>query len=334
MKSGDLMSDRFKAIQVDRYEGLLTIDITTMAEAELMPGDVTVEVEYSGLNYKDGLGLCDKAPIYKTLPMVPGVDFAGRVLKSDNPGFKPGDAVILTGHGVGESHFGGYAERARLPGEWLVKCPDGLTTRDAMAIGTAGFTSMLCVLALEEYGVTPKSGDVLVTGAAGGVGSLAVALLAKRGFKVTASTGRPEEEKYLKELGASTVIGREDFADKPRPLASTRWAAAVDVAGSVTLANVLSQMDYGGVVAACGLAQGMDLPATVAPFILRGVKLVGVDSVYCPKDKRVAAWKALATELDRDLLARMTVAVPLDEVREHASDIVAGKVKGRVLVEI
>lgn len=328
------MADKFKAILVDKHEGMLTIDIASLSDSDLMAGPVTVAVECSTLNYKDGLGLADKAPIFKTLPMIPGVDFAGQVLTSDDERYKPGDKVVLNGWGVGESHFGGYAARARVDADWLVPLPDGLTARDAMAIGTAGYTSMLSVMALEKMGLTPSSGEILVTGAAGGVGSVAVALLAKLGYSVVASTGRVSETEYLKALGASEVVDRSMFADKPKPLTKSRWAGAIDAVGSVTLANVLSQMNYRGVVAACGLAQGMDLPTTVAPFILRGVRLIGIDSVNCPYDERAEAWRRLAIDLDLDKLNAMVTTIGLDEVPVFAEKIVAGEVRGRIVVEL
>ena len=328
------MGAPFKAIIADKHEGMLTIDVSTMNDDELMEGTVTVAVEYSTLNYKDGLGLTGKAPIYKSLPMVPGVDFSGEVLTSEDKDYKPGDKVVLNGWGVGESHFGGYAEHARVPGEWLVPLPEGLSTADAMAIGTAGYTSMLSVMALEEAGVTPEDGEILVTGAAGGVGSVAIALLAKLGYTVVASTGRTSEEAYLKDLGASEIIDRELFSTPPKPLAKSRWAGAVDAVGSVTLANILSQMKYGGVVTACGLAQGMDLPASVAPFILRGVKLIGIDSVMRPRDQRIEAWQRLAQDLDMTKLETMMTTIPLEDVPEYAAQIVEGQVRGRIVVKL
>ncbi len=271
------MSDTFRAIQIDKVDDKQTAKLVTLTDADLMEGDVTVNVTHSTVNYKDGLALTAKAPIIRKFPLIPGIDFAGTVAASDNAEYKPGDAVILNGWGVGEGHSGGLAERARVKGDWLVKMPKGMDAAHAMAIGTAGYTSMLCVMALEDQGITPASGEVLVTGAAGGVGSVAIAILSKLGYSVTASTGRTSEEAFLKGLGASSIVNREEFNTPPKPLAKSRWAACIDAVGSTTLANVLSQMNYGGVVAACGLAQGMDLPASVAPFILRGVKLIGVD---------------------------------------------------------
>ena len=328
------MSDTFRAIQIDKVDDKQTVNLVNMTDADLMDGDVTVNVTHSTVNYKDGLALTAKAPIIRKFPLIPGIDFAGTVASSDNPDYKPGDAVILNGWGVGEGHSGGLAERARVKGDWLVKMPKGMDAAHAMAIGTAGYTSMLCVMALEDQGITPESGEVLVTGAAGGVGSVAIAILSKLGYSVTASTGRTEEEDFLKGLGASSVINREEFNTPPKPLAKSRWAACIDAVGSTTLANVLSQMNYGGVVAACGLAQGMDLPTSVAPFILRGVKLIGVDSVMCPKPRREKAWARLASDLDMSKLDALTTHIKLDDVIATGADIIAGKVRGRVVVDI
>ena len=328
------MSDTFRAIQIDKVDDKQTVNLVNLTDADLMDGDVTVKVTHSTVNYKDGLALTAKAPIIRKFPLIPGIDFAGTVASSDNPDYKPGDAVILNGWGVGEGHSGGLAERARVKGDWLVKMPKGMDAAHAMAIGTAGYTSMLCVMALEDQGITPESGEVLVTGAAGGVGSVAIAILSKLGYSVTASTGRTEEEDFLKGLGASSVINREEFNTPPKPLAKSRWAACIDAVGSTTLANVLSQMNYGGVVAACGLAQGMDLPTSVAPFILRGVKLIGVDSVMCPKPRREKAWARLASDLDMSKLDALTTHIKLDDVIATGADIIAGKVRGRVVVDI
>jgi acrylyl-CoA reductase (NADPH) len=305
-----------------------------MAEADLMPGDVTVRVSHSTINYKDGLAITGKAPVVRRWPMIPGIDFAGTVTSSAHADFKPGDEVILNGWGVGETHFGGYAQMARVKGDWLVKKPAAFTAAETMAIGTAGYTAMLCVLALEKQGVKPDSGQVLVTGAAGGVGSVAIALLAKLGYRVTASTGRLSERPYLEGLGAAEVIDRSELAGTPRPLNKERWAGAVDSVGSTTLANVLSMMKYGGAVAACGLAQGMDLPTSVAPFILRAVTLAGIDSVMAPKAVRVEAWNRLARDIDKTKLAAMTVKRPAADVVTLAPEILAGKVRGRVVLEL
>ncbi len=328
------MSDTFRAIQIDKVDDKQTAKLVTLTDADLMEGDVTVNVTHSTVNYKDGLALTAKAPIIRKFPLIPGIDFAGTVAASDNPDYKPGDAVILNGWGVGEGHSGGLAERARVKGDWLVKMPKGMDAAHAMAIGTAGYTSMLCVMALEDQGITPASGEVLVTGAAGGVGSVAIAILSKLGYSVTASTGRTEEKTFLKGLGASSIVNREEFNTPPKPLAKSRWAACIDAVGSTTLANVLSQMNYGGVVAACGLAQGMDLPTSVAPFILRGVRLIGVDSVMCPKPRREQAWARLAKDLDMAKLDALTTHIKLDEVIAAGADIIAGKVRGRVVVDI
>jgi acrylyl-CoA reductase (NADPH) len=324
----------FKAIVIEKADGGTKAALTEFDEANLMEGDVTVAVDYSTLNYKDGLALTGKAPVVRRFPMIAGIDFAGTVESSSNPAWKPGDKVILNGWGCGESHLGAYAEKARVKGDWLVALPAGMSAHDAMAIGTAGYTAMLCVMALERHGLTPEQGPVAVTGAAGGVGSVAVAILAKRGFTVHAVTGRPAEADYLKGLGAAEIVDRKELAEKPRPLGKERWAGAVDVVGSTTLANLLSMTSYGGAVAACGLAGGMDLPASVAPFILRGVCLYGIDSVMCPLARRKEAWKRLAEDLDRQKLAAMTREIGLSEVIGVAPDILAGKVRGRIAVRI
>jgi acrylyl-CoA reductase (NADPH) len=309
------------------------VEFRDLTDTDLMAGDVTVDVEHSTVNYKDGLALTGKGPIIRRYPLIPGVDFAGTVRSSAHAGFKPGDKVVLNGWSVGESHHGGYAGRARVPGDWLVAIPKGFSTSDAMAIGTAGFTAMLAVLALEEQGVKPGEGEVLVTGASGGVGSMATALLSKLGYSVTASTGRLVEEPYLYSLGAANVIDRKEFATPVKPLGKMRWAGAIDSVGSLTLANILSQTNYGGSVAACGLAQGSDLPTTVMPFILRGVKLIGIDSVHCPKPRRLDAWRRLAADLDKAKLAAMTSHVKLAEVPRIAREILEGRVRGRVVVD-
>lgn len=328
------MSDRFQAIFIGKTDRGQTVELKELSNAELMDGDVTIEVEHSTVNYKDGLALTGKAPILRKYPLIPGVDFSGTVSASSHAEFKPGDKVVLNGWGVGESHHGGYAGRARVPGDWLVRLPDQVSTGEAMAIGTAGYTAMLAVMALQEQGVRPGEGEVLVTGAAGGLGSVAIALLSKVGYTVIASTGRLSEEPYLKSLGAKGVVDRGEFSTPVKPLGRMRWAGAVDSVGSITLANVLSQTQYGGTVAACGLAQGSDLPATVMPFILRGVKLVGIDSVHCPKTRRIEAWRRLARDLDKSKLAAMTTHVKLAEVPRIASEIVAGRIRGRVVVDI
>jgi acrylyl-CoA reductase (NADPH) len=303
-------------------------------EANLMDGDVTVAVEYSTLNYKDGLAITGKAPVVRRFPMIAGVDFAGTVENSTHPAWKKGDKVILNGWGLGETHLGAYAAKARVKGDWLVRLPQSMSTREAMAIGTAGYTAMLSVMALERHGVTPDGGPIAVTGAAGGVGSVAVALLAKRGFSVSAVTGRSAEADYLRSLGASEILDRAELTGPVKMLAKERFAGGIDVVGSATLANLLSMTRYGGAVAACGLAGGMDLPTSVAPFILRGVCLYGIDSVMCPLPKRQEAWKRLENEMDRQKLAEMTQEIGLPEVPEAAAAILAGQVRGRIVVKI
>ncbi|MFN0262675.1 MDR family oxidoreductase [Tepidamorphus sp. 3E244] len=309
-------------------------ELTTLSDSDLMDGDVTVRVTHSTLNYKDGLALTGKAPIVRTWPLIPGIDFAGEVEASDNPEFKPGDRVILNGWGVGETHHGGFAGKARVKGDWLIPCPDSLTNAQAMAIGTAGYTAALCVLAISDNGAAPAKGPAIVTGAAGGVGSTAVSLLAKLGFEVLASTGRASEADYLKSLGASDIVDRNELSEPGRPLGKERWAGGVDSVGSHTLANVLAQTKYGGCVAACGLAQGMDLPATVAPFILRGVSLLGIDSVMAPREKRARAYELLTSQLDKDALDKMSTTIGLGDLMQAGEDIIAGKTRGRVVVEI
>ena len=324
----------FKAIVIEKTESGQKVALTDFAEKDLMEGDVTIRVEWSTVNYKDGLAITGKAPVVRRFPMIAGVDLAGTVETSSHPQWKSGDKVICNGWGLGETHLGAYAAKARVKGEWLVALPRSMSTRDAMAIGTAGYTAMLCVLALERHGITPDRGPVVVTGAAGGVGSVAVALLAKLGYRVTASTGRPQEADYLKGLGAAEIIDRKELAAPPKPLAKERWAGGVDTVGSTTLANVLSMTRYGGAVAACGLAGGMDLPATVAPFILRGVSLLGIDSVMCPIALRREAWKRLESDLDRGKLAAMTGEIGLAEVIPAARRIVEGQVRGRLAVKV
>ncbi|MBC8048923.1 MAG: oxidoreductase, partial [Chitinophagales bacterium] len=290
--------DHFQALTITKNDAGQSVQWGQFAKADLMDGDVLVRISHSTINYKDGLAITGKAPVVRRWPMIPGIDFAGVVEQSDNPDFKPDDAVVLNGWGLGETHLGGYAQYARVKGEWLVPMPSTFSPAQAMAIGTAGYTAMLCVLALEAHDVTPDKGPVLVTGAAGGVGSVAVALLAKLGYSIIAATGRPEEEGYLKSLGAAEILPRAELSGPAKPMGRERWAGAIDVAGSHTLANCISQTKYGGAVAACGLAQGMDLPSNVAPFILRGVTLAGVDSVMVPKPKRLQAWSRLAADLD------------------------------------
>ena len=324
----------FKAIRIDKDAAGYRAALTRFDEADLMDGDVTVRVSHSTVNYKDGLAITGKSPVVRRFPMIPGIDFAGVVEASSHAGYKPGDAVVLTGWGIGETHLGAYGQKARVKGDWLVPLPAGLSPAQAMAIGTAGLTAMLCVLALEKHGLTPAHGPALVTGAAGGVGSVAIALLARLGWHVIASTGRANEAEYLKGLGASEIIDRAELSVPGKPMGRERWAAGIDSVGSVTLANVLAQTKYAGAVAACGLAQGMDLPGSVAPFILRGVALLGVESVMCPKARRLEAWARLARDLDHAKLAAMTTTIGLEGVIGTAQAILAGEVRGRVVVEV
>ena len=324
----------FKAMVIEKADGGTRSALTDFDEANLMDGDVTVRVEYSTLNYKDGLAITGKAPVVRRFPMIAGVDFAGTVEVSSHPDWKPGDKVILNGWGLGETHLGAFGEKARVKGDWLVPLPATMSAREAMAIGTAGYTAMLAVMALEKHGLTPDSGPLAVTGAAGGVGSVAIAILAKRGFTVHAVTGRPQEADYLKSLGAAEIVARSDLSGPVKALAKERWAGGVDAVGSTMLANLLSMTRYGGAVAACGLAGGMDLPTSVAPFILRGVCLYGIDSVMCPLAKRKEAWKRLETDLDRPKLATMTREIDLSELPEAAAAILKGEVRGRIVVKI
>ncbi len=325
---------KFRAIVVEKTEAGSKATLTEFDEAQLMDGDVTIRVEYSTINYKDGLAITGKAPVVRRWPMIAGVDLAGTVESSSNPQWKAGDKVVLNGFGLGETHLGAYAEKVRVKGDWLVRLPDGLSAHDAMAIGTAGYTAMLAVLALERHGISPARGPAIVTGAAGGVGSVAVALLSKLGYHVIASTGRTAEADYLKSLGAAEIIDRAELSGPAKPLAKERWAAGIDSVGSTTLANVLSMTKYDGAIAACGLAQGMDLPSSVAPFILRGVALLGIDSVMCRMEWRREAWQRLARDLDRQKLKALTTEIPLAKVIETAPGILAGKVRGRIVVRI
>jgi acrylyl-CoA reductase (NADPH) len=324
----------FKAVRIDKAEKGTTAALTQFDEAELMDGDVTVRVEWSTLNYKDGLALTGKAPVVRRFPMIAGIDFAGTVEQSSHPAWKAGDKVVCNGWGMGETHLGSYAEKARVKGDWLVRLPDGMSARDAMAIGTAGYTAMLSVLALEKHGLRPADGPVVVTGAAGGVGSVAIAVLSKLGYQVIASTGRASEADYLRGLGASEIIDRNELSGPAKPLAKERWAGGVDSVGSTTLANLLSMTKYRGAIAACGLAAGMDLPSSVAPFILRGVCLLGIDSVMCPLELRKQAWTRLASDLDRAKLAEITHEINLDEVIAAGPRILGGQVRGRIVVKI
>jgi acrylyl-CoA reductase (NADPH) len=324
----------FSAIRIDKAEKGTIAALTQFDEAELMEGDVTVRVEWSDLNYKDGLAVTGKAPVVRRFPMIAGIDFAGSVEQSSHPQWKAGDKVICTGWGMGESHLGAYAEKARVKGDWLVRLPEGMSTRDAMAIGTAGFTAMLAVLALEKHGLDPAAGPVVVTGAAGGVGSVATAVLSRLGYHVIASTGRMPEADYLRGLGAAEVIDRAELSATAKPLARERWAGGIDSVGSATLANILSMTKYGGAIAACGLAAGMDLPSSVAPFILRGVCLLGIDSVMCPIELRKLAWKRLASNLDSRKLVEITHEIGIGEVIAAGARILAGQVRGRIVVKI
>jgi acrylyl-CoA reductase (NADPH) len=329
------MPETFKAILISRGEDRKqSVTVAELSDADLMEGDVTVAVEWTTVNYKDGLAITGKAPVIRRFPLVPGVDFAGTVISSSNPDWEKGDKVILNGWGVGETHFGAYAGRARVKGDWLVPLPDNMTTRQAMAIGTAGYTAMLSVMALERHGITPDRGPVVVTGAAGGVGSVSVALLSRLGYHVIASTGRTAESGYLTDLGAADIIDRAELSSPAKPLGKERWAGGIDAVGSHTLANVLSMTSYGGAVAACGLAQGMDLPCSVAPFILRGVSLLGIDSVMAPKELRLEAWRRLADDLDHGKLAALTTAIGFDGIIAAAADIIDGRIRGRVVVEM
>ena len=324
----------FKAIRIDKAEKGTTAALVQFDEADLMEGDVTVRVEWSTLNYKDGLAVTGKAPVVRRFPMIAGIDFAGTVEHSSHPRWKAGDRVICNGWGLGETHLGAYAEKARVKGDWLVRLPDGISARASMAIGTAGYTAMLAVLALEQHGLKPAHGPVVVTGAAGGVGSIAIAILSKLGYHVIASTGRTVEGDYLKGLGAAEVIDRSELSAPAKPLAKERWAGGVDSVGSTTLANLLSMTRYRGAIAACGLAAGMDLPTSVAPFILRGVCLLGIDSVMCPLELRELAWKRLAIDLESSKLSEITHEIGLEDVVGEGSKILAGQVRGRIVVKI
>jgi acrylyl-CoA reductase (NADPH) len=324
----------FKAIVIEKADSGTKAALVDFDEANLMDGDVTVRVEYSTVNYKDGLAITGKAPVVRRFPMIAGVDFAGTVESSSHAAWKRGDKVVLNGWGCGETHLGAYAEKARVKGDWLVPLPGTMNAKEAMAIGTAGYTAMLAVMALERHGLTPASGPIAVTGAAGGVGSVAIAILSQRGFTIHAATGRPQEADYLKELGAAEIIDRKELTGPAKPLAKERWAGAIDAVGSTTLANLLSMTRYGGAVAACGLAGGMDLSASVAPFILRGVCLYGIESVMCPIERRRQAWKRLETELNRQKLSQMTREIGLSDVFRVAPEILSGQVRGRIVVKV
>jgi acrylyl-CoA reductase (NADPH) len=323
----------FKGILINKDDNGYRAELADIDDAQLPEGNVTVRVSHSTLNYKDGLAITGKGPIVRQFPMVPGVDLAGTVEDSSDPDFKPGDQVVLNGWGVGEGHWGGLAERARLQGKWLIPLPSAFTPAQAMAIGTAGYTAMLAIMALEKNGVTPDKGDVLVTGANGGVGGFAIVLLAKLGYRVVASTGRVSESEYLTSLGAAEIIDRATLAEPGRPLAKERWAGAIDSAGSHTLANICASTRYWGTVATCGLAQGMDFPASVAPFILRGVTLAGIDSVMRPRQDRIDAWVRLARDLDLSLLPLISREIGLSKVIETAHQLMDGQVRGRIVVD-
>jgi acrylyl-CoA reductase (NADPH) len=329
------MAYKFKALLASKDGDKSSVAVTGLSDADLMEGNVTVAIDHSTINYKDALALTGRAPIIRRWPLIPGIDFAGRVVESQDPRYAPDSLVILNGWGVGESHHGGFSQRARVQGKWLVPLPKTFTTAQAMAIGTAGYTAMLCVMALEEAGIMPNHGDIVVTGAAGGVGSVAIALLAAKKYRVIASSrGAEEEGGYLRDLGADAVIDAKTLSEPGKPLGKERWAGAVDSVGSHTLVNLLAQTLYGGAVAACGLAQGADLPGTVMPFILRGVRLLGVDSVNCPSQRRETAWARLAEDLDLGLLDRITTTrLPLAEVQKTAETLMAGKIRGRVVVD-
>ena len=324
----------FNAIVIEKDEAGYRASLKAIDEASLPEGEVTVRVEYSTVNYKDGLAITGKSPVVRKFPLNAGIDFAGTVETSADARFKQGDRVVLNGWGVGETHSGGLAQKARVKADWLVPLPAGMTTRQAMAIGTAGYTAMLCVLAIERHGIKPESGDILVTGANGGVGSVAIALLTKLGYRVVASTGRPEEAEYLRSLGAAEVIHRDELSAPGRPLGKERWAGVVDSVGSHTLVNACAATRYGGAVAACGLAQGLDFPASVMPFILRGITLYGIDSVMAPQAKRLAAWQRLAQDLDLVKLASITTEIPLAAALQAGVDILAGHIRGRVAVDV
>ncbi|PDS48529.1 oxidoreductase [Rhizobium anhuiense] len=324
----------FKALLASKDGDTLSTTIVDLTEADLMDGNVTVAVDYSNVNYKDGMAVTGRAPVIQTFPLVPGIDLAGTVEASSHPNFKVGDRVVANGWGLSQTHHGGYAQKARLNGDWLIKLSESLSTKDAMAIGTAGYTAMLSVLALEHGGITPDKGDILVTGANGGVGSIAIALLSGLGYRVIASTGRLEETAYLRELGAAEIIDRNTLSEPGAPVAAERWAGAIDSVGSHTLANVLAQAKYRGVVTSCGLAQGRDLPATVLPFILRNITLAGIDSVNAPNAVRLEAWARLARDLDLAKLARTTTVIGLSQVPDVAESILGGRVQGRTVVDV
>ena len=328
------MSEKFRALMIEKEEDTQTVKMVDIEDNDLMEGNVLVNVTHSTLNYKDGLAITGASPVVRSFPMIPGIDFSGIVLSSEDNKFSEGDRVVLNGYGLSESHFGGYSEKARVKSEHLLKLPENISNKQAMAIGTAGYTAMLCVLAIEDHGINPDDGIILVSGASGGVGSVAISLLSDLGYNVEASTGRLEETPYLNTLGAKTVIDRSELSEPSRPLGKERWAGAIDSVGSTTLANILAQVSYGGAVSACGLAQGMDLPSTVMPFILRGVSLLGMNSVMAPMQLRERAWKRLSENININKLEEMTIDTSLDQVEGLANEILQGKVRGRVIVNI
>tara|TARA_B100000131_G_scaffold114582_1_gene111550 strand:+ start:1163 stop:2155 length:993 start_codon:yes stop_codon:yes gene_type:complete len=328
------MSEKFRALMIEKEEDTQTVKMVDIEDNDLMEGNVLVNVTHSTLNYKDGLAITGASPVVRSFPMIPGIDFSGIVLSSEDNKFSEGDRVVLNGYGLSESHFGGYSEKARVKSEHLLKLPENISNKQAMAIGTAGYTAMLCVLGIEDHGINPDNGIILVSGASGGVGSVAISLLSDLGYNVEASTGRLEETPYLNTLGAKTVIDRSELSEPSRPLGKERWAGAIDSVGSTTLANILAQVSYGGAVSACGLAQGMDLPSTVMPFILRGVSLLGIDSVMAPMQLRERAWKRLSENININKLEEMTIDASLDQVEGLANEILQGKVRGRVIVNI
>lgn len=328
------MTDKFRALMIDKEEDGQSVNFVEISDDELMEGNVLVDVTHSSLNYKDGLALTGAPGVVRSFPMIAGIDFSGIVKASEDEKFSQGDRVVLNGYGLSENHFGGYSERARVKSDHLLKLPDNISNKQAMAIGTAGYTAMLCVLGLEDWGIKPEDGEILVTGASGGVGSVAVSILSTLGYQVVASTGRLNETKYLTGLGAASVIDRSELSEPSRPLGKEIWAGAVDSVGSQTLVNTLAQIKYGGAVSACGLAQGMDLPGTVIPFIIRGVALIGIDSVMAPMDKRERAWERLSNDLDTAKLEEMIVDASLEDIPNLAQEILAGKVRGRVVVNI
>ena len=328
------MSEKFRALMIKKEDDVQTVNMVEINDNDLMEGNVLLKITHSTLNYKDGLAITGASPVVRSFPMIPGIDLSGIVLSSEDKNFSEGDRVVLNGYGLSESHFGGYSEKARVKSEHLLKLPENISNKQAMAIGTAGYTAMLCVLAIEDHGIKPDHGTILVSGASGGVGSVAISLLSDLGYNVEASTGRLEETGYLNNLGAKTVIDRSELSEPSRPLGKERWAGAIDSVGSTTLANILAQISYGGAVSACGLAQGMDLPSTVMPFILRGVSLLGIDSVMAPMQIRERAWNRLSKDINFEKLEEMIIETSLDQIEKLAQDILKGQVRGRVVVNI